>query len=187
MAYGLRDLTTGKRLPYGVTQTQIAIMPAHGDAVRRVTLEHAFAQVTKGVDPPLAETLLADAAYHAWHQEPPHPSQAVLVAAIASEIKVKTDIRTRCKPEQEALIRYLLDERRATGARPLFHEIIRRSQGRSLLESDALLFDRIRRLFERRNQIAHSGVVPPADEAGELVRAARAAFRWLDEPDEEHP
>lgn len=186
VGYGLYDPTTGDRLPVGLTQHGTSTMPSKQSAVSRADLENAVAEVTAGAEPPLAETILADARYLAWHQEPAHPSQAILMAAIACEIKAKADIRARCKPEQNQLIRYLLDERRATGARPLFHEIPRRSQGRSLLESNKQLYDRIHRLFERRNEIAHSGVVPSADEAGDLVRGARDAFRWLDDAPGSH-
>jgi hypothetical protein len=52
---------------------------------------------------------------------------------------------------------------------------------RAVAEGDnGVLFHRVRKLYELRNDVAHRGVVPEVGDAHEAVSAAREAFAWLD-------
>jgi len=63
-------------------------------------LIEVLARLGEGEAPSLAEALLVDAEYHVMEQEVPSgdPSRAVLLAAIACEVKVKASLRERTPP-----------------------------------------------------------------------------------------
>lgn len=145
-------------------------------------LDGVFARIAESEVASVAETFLADAEYlMRWHT--PDPIRAILMAAIACEIKAKANLRERSEPGQDALLDFILGNWRevnVTAANGLFHELIIKAQGRSLKHDDPELFKKINRLFTVRNDIAHQGVQPEIEEARDLVGAARGAFNWLD-------
>jgi hypothetical protein len=55
--------------------------------------------------------------------------------------------------------------------------------GFSLRTSDQATWKLVDALFQRRNKLAHRGIVPTDDEAIEGVQAASAALRWLAAPE----
>jgi hypothetical protein len=141
-------------------------------------------------DPPLAETLLADAHFLAYERDPPDPVRAVLMAAIALEVKVKRNLVERARDDQLALIDFALSNQREiiiSAAGGLFDKFMKASQGRSLREDAKELFRLVDKLFTLRNRIAHAGTLPTRQEAEEAADAAEAAFWWLDHSPAEEP
>jgi len=146
-------------------------------------MERLFEAVSRSEPAPLAETFLADAEYLAWEHFPHDPVRAVLMAAIAAEVKVKRDLVDRADPVQRPVIEDILNRRPGIAATPvdgLFDKLIKLAQGRSLREDDAELFKKVRELFRLRNDIAHSGQAPDLATAQDAVRAARRAITWVD-------
>jgi hypothetical protein len=136
------------------------------------------------------DQLLADA----QQQIPSRPSDilrsqrplvqhAVLLAAVATEVKVKRTLRRVASSDKLALIDNILENPRevSVAAVNLFHTTMNATIGRSLKQDDLSLFKAISRLFEVRNGVAHRGEQPSAEEARTLVSAAVRACRWLDE------
>ena len=167
----LVDLDAGRRLPW----------PARGDMAIRV-LDPDTAWNTEGFlelrswvrelgEPPSAEILLADARFLIGAAEPRDPSRALLIAAVACEVKIKTLLRQLSTPEQEPLIGLLLESPRdwLMAASALFDKPLRIITGRSLKDADRQLFTRIVQLFERRNALAHRGHIPTTNEALDSV------------------
>lgn len=134
-------------------------------------------------DAPVAETLLADAEHYALHRV--HDlRRAVLMAAIACEVKVKTVLREKATAAQRSLLDFALDSPReitVTAADGLFDKLMLATVGRSLRQDDRELFRDIQLLYTVRNRIAHRGAMPEEAETGRVVRAARRCFVWLDE------
>jgi hypothetical protein len=107
----------------------------------------------------------------------------VLMAAIATEVKVKSNLVARASDEQRAMIEWLLSNQReitVTAVDGLFDKIMKAAQGRSLRDEDANLFQRVKTLFRIRNTVAHEGKAPELSIAQDAVRAAREAIAWIE-------
>jgi hypothetical protein len=181
----LVEAETARRLPVGPTLMMHSMMFPREKALTTTQVTDLIRQIETGQPVPFAESLLADAEYLAWagDWESSDPLRAILMAAIACEVKAKFVLREGIPPEQAALLDYVLDNPRevtVTAADGLFNKVMMAAQGRSLRDDDRELFKRISRLFEVRNRVAHRGEWPATDEARELVRSARRAFEWLD-------
>jgi hypothetical protein len=113
----------------------------------------------------------------------PLVQHAVLLAAVASEVKIKRTLRRVTSADKLALIDNILDNPRevSVAAVNLFHTTMNATIGRSLKKDDPNLFAAITRLFEVRNRVAHRGEQPSLEEARNLVAAAIGACKWLDE------
>lgn len=130
--------------------------------------------------PSLGESLLADAAF-LLRAEPPDPARALLVAAIASEVRVKAVLREEAPVEQKALLDVLLSNPRdwSLSAAAHFHKPMKAVTGRSLQEDDGPLWKRLEELFRRRNALAHHGERPTEGQSEAAVRTAAEVFKWL--------
>jgi hypothetical protein len=133
------------------------------------------------LDLPIAETLLADALYFIGLR-PPDCQRAVLIAAIACEVKVKDTLRQKVPPDRRSLVDLLLENPRdwSIAALALFDKATDAALGRSLRTDHREVYKDVCRLFELRNRIAHRGEKPDETEASRVVRAGRQVFRWLD-------
>ena len=131
---------------------------------------------------PIAETLLADALYFTG-LAPPDYQRAVLIAAIACEVKVKETLRRKVQSDRRPLIDLILENPRdwSVAAVALFDKGMDAALGRSLKSDNREMYKDINRLFEVRNRIAHRGKKPEENEARRVVLAAKKVFRWLDE------
>lgn len=131
---------------------------------------------------PIAETFLADALYFIGLR-PPDCQRAVLIAAIACEVKVKDTLRLKVPPDRRPLVDLLLENPRdwSIAALALFDKATDAALGRSLRTDHREVYKDVCRLFELRNRIAHRGEKPDDTEASRVVLAARQVFRWLDE------
>ena len=104
--------------------------------------------------------------------------RAVLIAAIACEVKVKEVLRQAASEDQRSLLDFALDNPRevtVTAADGLFDKLMLATAGRSLRQDDRQLFRHIQELYTVRNRVAHSGRLPDKPEAGRVVRAAGGA------------
>jgi hypothetical protein len=138
--------------------------------------------IEEGRVTPVPETLLADAEYHAEYKVHDF-RRAVLMAAIACEVKVKTTLRERVAPAQRSLLDFALDNPRevaVTAAYGLFDKLMLATLGKSLRVDNRSLFRDIEHLYKVRNQIAHHGAVPTESDTRRAVRGARQCFTWLD-------
>jgi hypothetical protein len=130
---------------------------------------------------PIAETLLADALYFIG-LNPPDWQRAVLIAAIACEVKVKDALRRKVSPDRLPFVDLILDSPRdwSLAAVALFDKAMNAALGRSLRAERHDIYKDITKLFEVRNGIAHRGERPGDDDGRRVVYAAREVFRWLD-------
>jgi hypothetical protein len=89
------DIATSTRLPIGMTfgGGAFASLRSSERALTHDDLKLISGRIDQGEVAPLPETFLADAQYLAWEHSPPDPVRAVLMAAIAAEIKVKVFLR----------------------------------------------------------------------------------------------
>lgn len=177
------EVATSRRLPIGLTfgGGAFASLRSTENALTRDALREISESLERGDEAPLPETFLADAQYLAWEHRPPDPVRAVLMAAIAAEIKVKAFLREHASDEQRPLVDFILKNHRevtVTAVDGLFDKLMKTALGRSLREEDMPLFKRVRALFELRNDIAHAGARASRGDA-EAVRAATDAFAWL--------
>lgn len=146
--------------------------------------------VAERKEPRLAATLLADArgvlippATQETRDrlDTPH---AVLLAAIAAEVRIKETLRESATGGLRPLLDIVLDSPRdvsvATGQ--LLDKPLKVITGTSLKEADKPLFNRVNdKLFPLRNRVAHYGHRPTTEEARNAVATATDLFAWLDE------
>jgi hypothetical protein len=145
-------------------------------------MDQIIDRIQQDEEAPIAETLLADAEHYALHRVL-DLRRAVLMAAIACEVKVKEILRNRATAAQRSLLDFALDNQRevtVTAANGLFDKLMLATLGRSLRLDDKKLFNDVVHLYKVRNDIAHHGIMPDAADADRVVRAARRCFIWLD-------
>jgi hypothetical protein len=178
------EAETGERIRVGpsIRTTGEARDPSGKYHVTMRDMEALLGRVARDEEPPVAEALLADAEEHSRF-DINDTRRAVLLAAIACEVKVKEVLRSRVSQERRRLLDYALDnphEITLTAAGGLFNTLMNAALGRSLAAEDNALFRTIERLFSARNKVAHYGKLPEPADARRLVAAARRCFAWLD-------
>jgi hypothetical protein len=145
-----------------------------------VALEQALQARKAPTD--LALELLSEAKFYAWASHRADPVRAVLMAAIATEVRIKGHLHETANDDQRPLVDFALTSPREitiTAVDILWDKLLVLVDGRSLKASDRTLFKRLGRLFELRNALVHRGAIPSAQEAQDAVRAADEAFTWL--------
>jgi hypothetical protein len=137
-----------------------------------------------------AELLLADArealaspgVEQEWEATRRDVRRAILLAAIASEVKIKGTLLEKTPDDRRSLVEIILKNFRvvevAVGDLP--HKTMKAAIGRSLHEDNPALFDAVKKLFTDRNAIAHRGEPPELPQARRDVQAAVDLFAWLD-------
>lgn len=160
------------------------------DGLSSAELDHIAARIRGRDVPETAELLLADARETLigpsveadWQTTRRDIRRAILLAAIASEVKIKSVLREKTSPEKRDLVEIVLKNLRevqvAVGQLP--HETMKAAIGRSLHEEAEALFRDVNKLFHHRNNIAHRGEPPSLDEARQDLQAAIDLFSWLD-------
>lgn len=141
--------------------------------------------MSQGAEAPTPERLLADARAIHWPTfSGPDHQRSVLLAAIASEMKVKETLLAQASPEAKPLVEIITENpREVTQSVPqLLRATAAAVVGRSLFEDDRELWKQVDKLFTLRNRVAHRGHTPSEDEARKAVEAAVALFSWLSEP-----
>lgn len=155
----------------------VAVVLAPDELHELLTIGETVA-ATASVDPfTVADTLLADARAVYWPAEcraPDHP-RAVLLAAIAAEVRVKAALLELASPEHDALVRVVIyNPRDITQSVPqLLHKTLDAITGRSLHRGAQGAL--------KSNRVAHDAYLPTAEEGRDAVRYPRLLFDWLDE------
>ncbi|MFF0122945.1 hypothetical protein ACFYP0_12135 [Micromonospora arida] len=144
-----------------------------GLALSAERLDRARDLVLTG-DPPAAEALLADARFLAGGADTVDAQRAVLVAAIACEVKAKRVVVERAEPERRQGLGGMSDLDK------IVDQFYQRAFGVSLRLSNQELFRKVKRLSALRNNIAHRGEPVDREECDQLILAATQLFDWLD-------
>jgi hypothetical protein len=135
-----------------------------------------------GDRPGLADEFLVDAKHFTWRGDVTDLRRAVLLAAIACEVKAKERLEEKASTDAGALLSAVLGGARSGvnfRTLALFDSLAKSVVGRSLRDDDRPLFNRVEKLFELRNRVAHRGQAPERAAAWDAVAAARQAFDWL--------
>lgn len=177
--YGLTeliDVEAGTRLlAVGPEQT---VVGRHSDlALSRDQLTSVAQSVMAGGEPPVAETLLTDARFLAFGADVVDGQRAVLLAAIACEVKVTATILAKVGREGARSIGLGstsdLDE--------LLDAKLTAAFGVSLRRKDQSLAKKIRKLAGKRNRIVHQGDSVDPEHVRGHITAAVQLFAWLDQ------
>jgi hypothetical protein len=145
--------------------------------------------VAEKKEPGLASALLADARGVLIPQPVDEPRDrldtphAVLLAAIAAEVRIKETLRESATGELRPLADIVLDSPRdvSIAAGQLLDKPLKAITGTSLKEADKPLFKRVtEKLFPLRNRVAHYGYQPTTQEARDAVATVTDLFAWLD-------
>jgi hypothetical protein len=175
----------GRVIPVGYNDGFIAVIHPVASALTEETHIELLRRAAEGSKPGLADQFLSDAEYAARTPLNPNLRQAVLLAAIACEIKIKDAIATLASVEQQSLVGLLLENPRdwTMAASSLFDKGMKAVCGKSLRDEDRLLYKEIDVLFQDRNKIAHRGgsSVSSDDILRKHIISARSAFEWLEE------
>jgi hypothetical protein len=159
---------------------RIKVVPSSTEVTAQDLAEIDRLCVDEG-QPSLAELLLAEGNHYLWRPERLAPDRAVLMAAMACEIRIKTALRELSDPSAHAWVELVLDNPAevSVSASNLWHKAMKAATGRSLSDEDKALFKLVERLITKRNHIVHRGLHVEPTEARDLVNAAGAAFDWL--------
>jgi hypothetical protein len=179
----LLDIESGGRVP-NIGYDQPLVLYAHGEetALSRDALIDVIACLGEGRKARSADLLLADSrealagtgSENALAASRRDVRRAVLLAAIASEVKIKDTLREKTPAYRRELVDVVLKGWREVdiAIAELPHKAMRAAVGRSLHEEDPKLFDAVTKLFTLRNRIAHYGKEPTLSEARAAVAAA---------------
>jgi hypothetical protein len=106
---------------------------------------------------------------------------AVLLAAIACEIRVKEVLRNTAGERVDAVELLISRAKEFSGsARDMFSKVMFAANGRSLKEEDSELEKAVGALFEGRNAIAHRGEIPATKAVLTSIETASRVLSWLD-------
>lgn len=108
--------------------------------------------------------------------------RCVLLAAIASEMKIRDTLREKTPPSRKDLVDLILKNWREVdiAIAQLPHQAMKAAIGRSLHEEQPDLFKGVEKLFKTRNDVAHRGEAPSLQLAQEAVDTAIRLGVWLD-------
>ena len=176
----------GRRIPVGYNDPFGPVMMHFSDsALSRELHVKLMREASEGIAPDLADTFLRDAEYAAYAVAHPNLRQAVLLAAVACEIKIKETISTLASSEQQPLVNLLLENPRdwTMAAAALFDKGMEAICGRSLRKENLALYKEVDLLFRDRNNIAHKGGtrVSSDDVLLKHISSAKSTFEWLDD------
>ena len=126
----------GERIPFGVERLTIQARPEES-ALSTDNIAPLIELLDRGERPGLPEELLADAEHFAWRGDTTDLRRAVLLAAIAAEVKAKETLEEKAPNEAAQLLDVVLaGPRLGVNVRPaaLFNSLARGAVGRSLRE-----------------------------------------------------
>ena len=115
----------GRAIPVGYSEAEPVQIHLTESALPGEVHAALVQKASEGAEPGLADKFLRDAEYTAFAASAPHMRQAVLLAAIACEIKVKTAITTLASPEQLPLVKFFCWKIREIGRWRLLRYLIR--------------------------------------------------------------
>lgn len=148
--------------------------------LERSAMELIVERMTSGEEPQVAESLLADAWHLADATGANDQDRAVLMAAVACEVKTKQHIRASVESGREKLIEMIL--KRRSNLPDLLDEVLDAACGISLRRNAPALFKQVGVLSRQRNAIVHTGKrSSQVEDIGLPNQVATNLFRWLDE------
>lgn len=179
--YGIAQIEyrdTGERM-FGLGPTQTVTMRSSRVRLDLQEITSIVHEVEAHEEPAITDSLIADA----WHLDDAETAndqdRALLVAAIAAEVRTKQAIRDRVSPEKKALTDLVLSRR--SNLPELLDEVMLATLGVSLKKSDAALYERVKELSAQRNAIVHRGRRNPhLKEPHMPTQAVSSLFEWLD-------
>jgi hypothetical protein len=130
---------------------------------------------------PEAESLLAEAQWALWPGNPYDTKRAVLLAAIALEVKTPQTLQALAQGTTRQLLDAILARFDETPVSVYFQltDLAEAVDGESLKGHDGKLAKSVRELYKLRNEVAHRGQTPTEDDARRAVAAAEGALEWL--------
>ncbi|MGH2682714.1 MAG: hypothetical protein ACRDIX_05725 [Actinomycetota bacterium] len=180
----IREKETGRDIPVAPTITLYGSRPTEETALSSQDFENLAPSLAGLIEPPEPETLLSQARGLLIHQRGKvvQPELAVLLAAVAAEVKAKRTWEAVVSPETQPLLDVLFKNPRAfpQSAIDLFDKVARAVAGRSLREERRNAYKQLERLFELRNAVAHTAARIDEREARIAVQSVPMAFEWLD-------
>lgn len=122
-------------------------------------------------------SLLAEARWAVWPSGDGDYKRAVLMAAIALEIKASEVLLAMADERVEPLLKLLLDDEPSVNR--MLNKIAPAVGGESLKEYDGQLSKAVTDLVTLRNDVAHRGKTPEGKDALRAVKTAEEVFLWL--------
>jgi hypothetical protein len=188
----LIDIETGKRIKNVNWEYKLTVMTlmkkerALGTNIDRVVASLKDEVIVREPDLLLAdarETLFQPISPSMIAASEPDTRRAVLLAAMASEIKIRETIRERTPPDRQEIVELFLSSYREVDAAiaGLPGKAMKAAVGRSLKDEDVRLFKAVGELFTLRNGVVHRGVEPNTTEARKVVTTAVELSAWLDD------
>jgi hypothetical protein len=143
----------------------------------------AITQASTEEEIPPAESLLAEARWAVWPHQDPDTKRAVLLAAIALEVKTPRTLLEAARGTTETVLQAIYSRAPDVPMSVVIqlNAIAEAVIGQGLKEHDGKLNKRIRALFTCRNDVAHRGVTPSLKQALDGVAAVEEVVSWLDE------
>jgi hypothetical protein len=177
----VRRLDTGDRIRIGPT-VSISVVIMNAPPVTPSEMGELVRQLRTDTEPPPTSSMLADALFLGRWREPSDGVGAILLGAIACEVKAKEVLLELATSDTSRLLDLMLTDARAfpRPAQELFHTVPRAVLGRSMQEEEPEAFQRLSVLFKRRNAIAHRGEIPDDEKVSQCLLGAESACSWLD-------
>jgi hypothetical protein len=186
------DDETGYRFKFGHGGTYTVQVQRDEASLTKETLAPIRDALEASQGIPLASAFLADAEYFLGcgmrNETQSDLQRAVLLAAIACELKVKETLREKAFQGASALVDVLINSPRdfSMSVASLCDKAMKVAVGHSLKEDNRELYkalvetNRKDSLFQNRNAIVHSGRIVIPDVVRQNVHAAREVYDWLD-------
>ncbi len=164
----------GEKSPGVATEKSVIVMLSD-EALPSGNVSKALDQDT--FDEPAS--LLAEARWAVWPSRDADTKRAILLAAIALEVKASETLLDRADSTARPLVELLLA--RESSVNFMLTKVSKSVFGETLREFDGRLDKAMKELYRLRNDIAHRGETPAPYEARAAVRAAEDVFGWLGE------
>ncbi len=176
----MRD-SRGRPFHYGYGGTRTIPYGHAREAIGTQDLQAIAERISRREESNASAKLLADARFYARNNHP-NANIALLLAAISSEVQIKTFLTTHARPDQATLMEVLkvASDRPLLSPPQLFDKGLSLFLGRSLREDQQDTYIGLSELFKARNLIAH-GKAFDADptEVRRMVEAAHDAADYL--------
>lgn len=165
---------------FGSGPTQVVEFKSSRSRLEPGSLEALLPGLASEEEVPVAQELLADAWHMSTGADVPDLNRAVLLAAIACEIKTKDFLRQHADPTRQRLLSLAL--KRTSTLHTLLDEVCLAALDVSLKDSVPALYEQTRRLTTHRNNIVHKGRPEAAasDLRGGPAQIAQDLFDWFD-------
>jgi len=177
------DSSSGSRISIGYGDPlRMGVWPCSKDAISMDVHESAVRSTEVEATLGVPEVLLADAMYLVWTAAVPQYREALLLAAMAAEVKIKQSLELACPESARPLLEFALHNPRDVSmqAAGLFDKAAKATVGRSLREENQRLYKDVVRLFENRNAVAHRAHKVEPESVKADIRASQEAIMWAD-------